>query len=521
VLTLVTALMLLLGTRSAGAQIPSGAGLAPERLDANAAGPLSVWIESDATGLDAEGLRVALSRELGRDVEISRDAKEAVVKIRVAGAHAAVSYRTPAGEQLSRAVELPGDSQRSLEVVTWLTVNLVRDEASELLEELRARRKAEAEARAAAERDAAEKAAAERALAEKAAAEEALRAAERKRAAQAPSAANTGAGTPNPPKDELLRDPLRSMDLAFVTPLSLLRDSERRLLRLQLALVYGASGAIQGVAAGPGVLRIRRDLQGIAGGAAAVLVGGDARGIIAAGFAAVSGKTEGVMIGAGFVNGHSFRGIAASGGADVFRGVSQGLQIAGGVNVSGDLHGVALAALNVTRDLDGLAIGAVNVQHRVKGLSIGVVNVAEQVDGAALGVVSVAKNGRVQPLLWASSDGAIHAAVKSIAGVAFTQLGAGIEPSGNHFSYDGGVGLHLKLGARFFVEPGVHYRGVSRTSSASGAPDEHQLHYLLQAGLRLGRAADVLVGGGLRHSLNPAEGQAALAMEGVVGLAFF
>jgi hypothetical protein len=191
------------------------------------------------------------------------------------------------------------------------------------------------------------------------------------------------------------------------------------------------------------------------------------------------------------------------------------------MNASADLHGVSLAAVNVARDLDGVAIGAVNVQRRVKGLSIGVVNVAEEVDGAALGLVSVAKNGRVQPVLWASSDGAFHVAVKSIAGFAFTQFGGGIDRSAAHFSYDGGVGLHLKLGEWFFVEPGVHYSGRSSTSSTSGAPDENQLRYLVQVGLRLGGAADLLVGAGLRHTLGSSSGGGSLAADGVVGIGFF
>jgi len=502
--------------------MPSGPGLAMTDHHATSSQALEIWFQSEGSSLEVEPLRAALGRELGREVRLAPDAN-AAVQIRIQGERAAVSYRTPGGEQLSRAVELPADSGRSLEVVTWLTVNLVRDEASELLDELRARRKAEAEARASAERAAAEKAAAERALAEKAAAEEALRAEERKRAEQAKTAANSGAGPQTQQKDELLRDPLRSVDLAFATPLSLLRDSERRLLRLQFAFVYGASGAIQGVAVGPGVLRIRRDLQGIAGGAAAVVIGGDARGIIAAmAFATSSGRMEGVMVGGGFVKARSLQGIAVAGGASMFQGASRGVRVAGGANIGADLRGIAVAGVvNATHDVDGVAIAPVNVQRRVKGLSIGLVNVAQEVDGAALGVVSIAKNGRVQPLLWASSDGSLHAALKSIAGLAFTEFGAGIAPGGDHFSYDGGAGLHLKLSESFFVEPGVLYGGRSSTRDASGAPDENQLRYLVQVGLRLGRSADLLLGAGLRHTLNPAEGRAAVAPEGVAGIGFF
>jgi hypothetical protein len=81
---------------------------------------------------------------------LTDDESAAAVQIRFDGAaHADVRYSTPSGEQLSRKVELPPIASVAFQVVSWLTVNLVRDEASELLEQLRARRRQEAESRAA------------------------------------------------------------------------------------------------------------------------------------------------------------------------------------------------------------------------------------------------------------------------------------------------------------------------------------------------------------------------------------
>ena len=120
------------------------------------AGPLKVWVDAHKTELDKGRLRDFLSRELKREVVLSSDAGGAALLIRLQhGSRAQVEYTTPSGERLTRDVELPPDKDRSLEVLSWLSVNLVRDEASELLDELRARRKEEADARASEEQAAA------------------------------------------------------------------------------------------------------------------------------------------------------------------------------------------------------------------------------------------------------------------------------------------------------------------------------------------------------------------------------
>jgi hypothetical protein len=516
--------------------VAAQAGNAVPRADATS-GPLRVWVDAPAGAFDKVKLRESLARELRRDVELTDDEAAASVKVRVEKASRAdVRY----GE-LSRSVELPPDRERSVQVVSWLTVNLVRDEASELLDQLRARRKeeAEAEARLAAEKAAADKAAAEKAAADKAAAEKAAadkaaadKAAAEKAAADkaaADKAAAAAAAKPQP----LLRDPLRSFDVAFITPISLLRDSPKRELKLQLAFLFSDSGGIAGAALSPGVVRVRRDVHGIAAGTAAAIVNGNVDGaVLSAGYAHAGGVLEGVVVGTGaavhrgafgrgvvlgaggavttdltgvvaaggFATARRLQGVAAAGGLTLVRGRSHGFLLAGGGNFAYDHRGIELAGgFNGGRDLDGLALAPVNVHRNVRGLQIGVVNVAEEVDGAAIGVVSIAKNGRFQPVLWGDRDGSAHVALKSIAGWAFTQLGGGVDLGAESFTYDGGAGVHIKLSQNFYLEPGAHYSAKHSIQDASGAPDEHRLHYLVQAGVRLGNKLDVWVGGGVRH----------------------
>jgi hypothetical protein len=58
------------------------------------------------------------------------------------------------------------------------------------------------------------------------------------------------------------------------------------------------------------------------------------------------------------------------------------------------------------------------------------------------------------------------------------------------------------------------------TADASGAPDEQQLHYLVDLGLRVGEKLDLLVGGGVRHTIVGGDG-AGIEPEALAGIAFF
>jgi hypothetical protein len=519
---------------------------------------LRVSLEAHGFTFDRAQLRASLSRELGRPVVlVERGNSDIQIELQSA-TRAEVDYANPSGTVSHRGVDLPPDRERSVQVVSWLVVNLVRDQASELLDELRARRKEEADARAAAEQVAADKAAAEAAVAEKAAAAEKSRAATALAAEAAADAARKRAEQeakrPTPP-DDLLREPLRSFDAAVATPLSLLRDSPKRELHLQLALGYGESGAIRGAAISPGVLRVRRELLGVVVATGAAFVGRGTRGVVAAlGYSQVDGSLEGVLVGGGaavqrgpvargvvvalggamatdmrgvllgggFVTAKSLQGVGMAAGVTIIRGPSEGALLSSGANSSSRHRGVEISGgVNVARDLQGVAIAPINVHRRVKGLLIGVVNVAEEVDGAGIGLINIVKNGRVQPVLWTGgADGSAHVAIKSRAGYVFTELGAGIDLNDDNFSYDGGLGGYIPLGRYLFLEPSMHYSATHGLVDAAGPPDAQRLHYLAQVGLRLADKLDLLAGGGVRHTVSGGAG-AAVAPEARVGIAFF
>lgn len=527
---LLVALCSALVTRPSSAQIPSGPASAPTSTaePPPATAPLRVWVENQSEPLDTAALQATLAQELRRDVVLASEPAAADISIRIESTRARVRYVTSTGEHLIRDVELPPNRQRSLQVLRWLTVNLVRDEAKELLEELRARRKLEAEARAAEER-AAQAQAEERAA--QVQAEQAKATAEKAAAEAARKKAEAESRKPRA-SDEPIRDRFKAFDVALATPVSLLRDSPQRELRLQLALAYGESGAIRGVAAAPGLLRIRQDLVGAAAALAFVSIGRNAqRGVWSVGYANVAGRLDGAMLGLGVARAGSVRGAMTSIGATLLREPSRAILLACGVNVAGDLTGIELAgAVNVARDFRGIALAPINVHRRVRGLQIGIVNVADEVDGAAIGVISLSRNGRLQPVLWGSADGSVHVALKSIAGYAFTQLGGGIDVDRTSLSYDAGIGAHIRLGKSFFFEPGMHYASTHRTTEeappddgieTAPPPDRSYLYYLVLGGLRWNDMLDVLAGGGVRQTLDGAVEEPAITPEVRVGIGFF
>jgi hypothetical protein len=538
-------------------------------------GPLRLQVTTNGVPFDRAKLRAALSQELGQPVVLSQNGGADIYVELDSATHAKVRYVNPAGTVFVRGVDLPPDRERSVQVVSWVGVNMVQNEAEELLKALRERRKAEAEAEArAAEQAAADKAAAEKAAADQAAAAKASaellakdKAAADKasaekaaadKAAADKAAADKARGLPPPPPPPplppLLRDPLRSLDAALVTPISVLHDSPKRQLHVQLALAYGESGAIDGIAVSAAGLRIRRDLQGVAVAPGVAIVGGNVRGavssvgyaqvggnlegvLVGAGAAvqrgakaqgaivsvggAVAGETTGVLVGAGFATAKTLQGVGVSAGATIVRGPSEGVLVAGGATWSAQHRGLAISSgVNIARELEGFALAPINVHGRVSGVQIGIVNVAEEVDGAAIGIVSLSKNGRLQPMFWGGYNGGAHLALKSVAGWAFTQIGGGVELDASAFTYDGGIGLHLKLGQTFFLEPGVHYSAAQKTTDTTGKPDTHRLHYVALLGVRLGNKLDLLAGGGVSQRLVGDTG-AALEPDVRAGIAFF
>jgi hypothetical protein len=108
--------------------------------------PESIELEvgaREARAIDVSALREALARELGIEVRVTSAAAIEVPRVRlrrITRSDAMLELVRPDRSRMRRHAALPADPAERLETIVILAVNMVRDEASELLAMLRRRR---------------------------------------------------------------------------------------------------------------------------------------------------------------------------------------------------------------------------------------------------------------------------------------------------------------------------------------------------------------------------------------------
>lgn len=400
---------------------------APSAPPSTAASPptrLSLWLDVAHSGLDKSTVRAAIEQELGTPVELTDTAATPLRVTIESDQRVRVAFTTASGEELSRTVDLPADPARRVEVIALMVGNLTRNEAADLLATLEAARNAPPPPAAKPEARSEPKQKTEPKLAEPA--------------------------KPN----ALIRTDLPAINLSLFHPISLFPNSDRRVFKLELGLIYSRVGAIEGAALNFGAVRIEQHLRGYAFGGFFTLVGGsmegfqssyiysesrgpvrgvtlgglvlrhsapltglgvgglveigdDIEGVGLAGLVGLSHRVqgaqigglvaiatepvEGLILGGLFAKSQTLDGIGLAGLAQV-SGDAEGLQVSGLGNVSGDVRGASIGGLaNVTGNVNGAAVsGLANVTGDVRGLSLSVVNVGQRVNGAQIGLVNVA-----------------------------------------------------------------------------------------------------------------------------------
>ncbi|HEV8550646.1 MAG TPA: hypothetical protein VGQ57_16485, partial [Polyangiaceae bacterium] len=391
---------------------------------------LPAVISADASGPDAGAIKTALEHELGVPLVIAPGAEERL-EVAVSGRRANVTYFGRGRDPVTRSVDLPKDPERALQTVAFLGGNLARDEASELLRDLTPP------------------------------ADEtpppAPPAPEAKPPVPAPSSKPPEAEKPAAPPEKLLESNRFAANVSLFYPATARPHTEKWRLNLELGVAYSRVGAINGVGASLGYLRIDQKLQGLGAGLFWIRTGevqGIAASFVAAegygrlkgiGFAMLAnwrvGNVDGLQASALVTTAHDVLGIEGAAlvavgrdvqgfqgsvGASVARDL-QGMQL-GTVGVARDVRGVQTGIVNVGRDVQGLQLGIVNVGQRVRGLQVGLVNVAEDLDGGAIGLVNYARNGRFQPVAWMVGPNLTPlAGYKSITGLTYMQGGIGYE----------------------------------------------------------------------------------------------
>jgi len=509
----------------------------PAAAPASASAPLALTLSLADSQLDPEAVRRAVELELKRPVVLANDAPAPgpgtpKLEVIVNGDHTvSVSYYAENGVTRSRSIELPRDARRSPELIALLSGNLSRDEAAELLAALAPRSNPPETATAAVPANAATRTPASAPVAAKA-------------KASAPPVSPKPAPRALP---ALLRAPYPLFDLTLAHPLGTVPHSERYVLDGEFGLAYGDIGALEGVGFDLFVLRTEQTVRGVSYATFYNHTGGLATGVTGSALVNHGGGVEGatfaglVNVQAGDVRWFSLAGLvstyrdlsgcAASGIGNFGRDLAgcsvtsvvnwadrgSGVQVAGIVNRARSFEGLQFAGVaNIADQISGAQIGLVNVAGQVRGVQLGLVNVAKRVDGAAIGLVSVAGNGRVQPVVWASSFMPVNAAAKFTVGLLYTQLGGGYAPASHTYSFELGGGMHLPLGP-LFIEPGVHYSERRDSERSFSSEHEENVHYRLALGWDL-RAVSPFAGAAVVQRF--AHGSGALDSPEVMAEAF-
>ncbi|MFZ5892859.1 MAG: hypothetical protein ACOY0T_17495 [Myxococcota bacterium] len=507
---------------------------------------LRVWLDLGTSGIDPARVQAAIAHELKTDVQL---AESADTPLRVAvgdDRHARVTYKTEAGEELARTVELPDNAERKVEVIALMVGNLTRNEAAELLAALKPKPEEKP--------------------------------AEAAKPEPTPPAAPPSSPPPPPPPTApkplpnlgsgyLYADP-SGVHASVFYPMAVLRDSERRVFAIELAAAYGRVGAIQGIALSLGALRVEHQVQGLALALGMTQVNGPLRGVqgsvlyneghgeqvgmnfsglmlyqrakitgfAVSGLASILDDVEGVDLAGAFTAARNVRGGQVAGVVSVATERVEGTQISGAVQSSSALDGVAVSGLvtrsgrtrgfavsgllNVTGDLDGGSFALVNVGGKVRGTQIGFVNVASEIEGVQLGVVNYSqKNGDTQVLGFCSNIVPFNAAVKFTTGYSYSEVGVGTTFKRDENMAFLGAGGHFPVG-RFAFQLGARMSTTQATDPNTGGPKRSSLHYLGSASLRLFRGFEVFAGAGARHIVI-GDGSGSARFETVGGVALF
>jgi len=407
----VLCLLALLGSRTAlGHEPPAATGLG---LYVERATPPGAW-------LDPQALRAAIEAELGASVLlVERPTPPGLsVNSRPAGG-AAVTFLGPRGRTVERTLLLPAEPSRAVETLALLAASLARDEAAELIAELRARHR--------------------------------------------PSPPPPRVSPPPPPRPPPAPPPVAAPPDA--TPVAADAPDLSRYDRVPLVFEFvpfvgTATGAGRKLLRGVSLGLIGTASDAIDGIEASTLVNLDGdfvRGVqLSGGVNVVGGPVWGVQLAAGAnVARGAVRGGQFSAGVNLAGGGLRGIQVASGFNLAvGPLEGAQFAPVNLTTgDGRGAQFGVVNVAGGTTGLQAGVVNVAEDAE-VSLGLINVLWRGRTHLQLWSNESGRSMLGLQHGSRRIHNLYAVGLQrtDTGTRFAVALGLGAHWTLAGRLDLD---------------------------------------------------------------------
>ncbi len=345
---------------------------------------LLVDVQAARAGLDPFDVRRAVAEELGVPVYAAPRAGTVgtLSVIAVNADELLMAYQGDDGRRRERSVRLPTAADKRLETVALVAGNLARDETGELIAELRPPQPPPAPE------------ATPEAAPPPVAPHEGVEKSTPTEPAPAPPATENspeGSETEGSETDELGETPL---NLSLFHPIAWHRNSERLRVFAELGLVYSNVGRVEGGAITVFVNRLHHGFDGVQLAGVANLTRGSSRGLSMAGtFAYSDGDVEGALVtGMGSYQRGSLSGASLASTFSLQRGDTRGAQVAGIVNYVEQLWGAEVAgALNLAHDVHGVQLaGAANLDSSLDGVMLaGAANVTT---GRASGVQLAAVN---------------------------------------------------------------------------------------------------------------------------------
>ncbi|MBV1858132.1 MAG: caspase family protein [Nannocystaceae bacterium] len=190
-----------------------------------------------------------------------------------------------------------------------------------------------------------------------------------------------------------------------------------------------------------------------------------------------SGAVDGVAmsLGGSYVRGN-VEGAQLSLLANVAKGKLDGAQLSNGANIAGSVRGAQFGTYNHANAMQGFQAGMVNFGRDVRGVQAGMVNVGRQVQGVQVGLFAFADSADAQIALFSgtrehgvhpslyTSDTSLHGvALRFPAKRTYSEIIMALHPMGARKAWTFGLafGVHTPLAHRLFVDVDLASLGVA------------------------------------------------------------
>jgi hypothetical protein len=522
---------------------------------------LGLSITPKFKSIDAASLKRAIENELGVKTTEEKELNYPLGRLTVDsdnGESVVIRFESAdGGTTIERRVVLPKDAQRRVRVIAWVSGNLVRNEAAEILAAYQTQPETVVSATEIGSENAPK-------------VEENASVLPKTTESKTGAPETTNAAVTNYKSSVSFQNrrfvlgsghdqgkvtSTRLFHAALFSPtLALDRDAVRKRYALSFGGIYSDIGLLNGFGLGLLVDQIERDARGVqisgvwTSGAThqgTVIAGigaysqGALSGVELSGFMLMrSGRVTGVQatgvlaISGGACRGQhpkpapgecvAVEGVQMAGLSTIGSGSVRGLQMSSGFNYAqADLDGGQFSAgVNIARDVVGVQVGSVNIARDVKGLQLGLVNIAKTNRGLALGLFNWSNDAVVHPIYFFQSPGYHNVGYRVRSGYSTGSVSFGYDQPQQRARVHYAVGASTSTGRfSFGIETGYGWVLENFDSGPTDRAHELDLTSLLSVAI-VPKVVSIFGGGGVRL---PVAGTVPVAPHGFsqFGISFF